>query len=216
MHRNPGRPALGSSGHGAPVVSCGMSVMDPCPAKQCCRQEWVGEEWQRFGQRRQRTPQEHLYGNNSEQAASASFPRRRWWTVSSAIATMRAIPSKPHARPRSEADGANVPAIPSRAPTTSPIAAINRNRESLTLAPSRVVTYFRIFGWDAQNRASVGSAMSSVSVSRTTTRRDVARSGRGREPARSRFQSNRVCRRARAVPVRRGPACRRVFAQCLR
>ena len=71
------------------------------------------------------------------------------------------------------------PAIPSRAPTTSPIAAINRNRVSLTLAPSRVVTYFRIFGWDAQNRASVGSAMSSVSVSRTTARRDVARSGRG-------------------------------------
>src|SRR5262245_13467046 len=43
---------------------------------------------------------------------------------------MRAVPSRPQARPRHETDEANVPAIPRTAPITSPTAATPRSGES--------------------------------------------------------------------------------------
>ena len=64
-------------------------------------------------------------------AASSSLPRRRCSTVSNALPTMSAMPSISQSKPRSWADGVNVPAIPSRAPITSPDAASVRRRWSL-------------------------------------------------------------------------------------
>src|SRR5262249_52095296 len=44
----------------------------------------------------------------------------------------RLTPSIPHASPRREADGANVPAMPNRAPTARPVAARTLSPQSLT------------------------------------------------------------------------------------
>ena len=49
------------------ALSGGMSVVHPCPPKQCCRQEWVSEERQRLGQRGEREPHEDVHGHSSEQ-----------------------------------------------------------------------------------------------------------------------------------------------------
>ena len=75
--------------------------------------------------------------NTKNPAASSWLPRPRKWTASNAAATMRAIPSTPHARPRKAGDGAKLPAKPRSAPTTRQMGATTDGRSVDILSSGR-------------------------------------------------------------------------------
>jgi hypothetical protein len=49
------------------LISAGIPIVHPRPAKKCCNQEWIGEEGQRLGQRRHLTTRESLQSHQCKQ-----------------------------------------------------------------------------------------------------------------------------------------------------